>query len=269
MTLVLLTLLTQAGNWEQYPGGSPKEQYAKAAGLIAAKQYGEATQLLNELAPANPKWAELYAARCSAQLGLGRPDTAAADCRYALAVKPTLYVALYGLATAEEKLGQGALAAQHYRQYAGITGAGVDPALQATAAQRAQVLESPQAPPPPPPNITINVTPAAVAAASPRRLGRARAVESSSCTSSLDCGPGGWCKDRGDGVNVCMNHGSHGDYCQSSIDCGAGGFCKDRGDGVNVCMSHGSAGEFCKSAIDCAGGLWCRERGDGLSVCMR
>jgi hypothetical protein len=56
------------------------------------------------------------------------------------------------------------------------------------------------------------------------------------CHSSIDCGPGGWCKDRGDGVNVCMSHGSRGEFCQSSIDCGGGLFCKDRGDGMNVCM---------------------------------
>src|SRR5437868_9380656 len=106
MTLVLLTLLSQ---WSDFPGSKPaaapaqaqtqakpsgnaQDRYAQATRLISSRQFGEATAILNELAPTNPKWAEVYAARCSAQLGLKRPDTAAADCRYAWSLQPTLFV---------------------------------------------------------------------------------------------------------------------------------------------------------------------------------
>lgn len=63
--------------------------------------------------------------------------------------------------------------------------------------------------------------------------------------------------------------GGGGDFCQSSIDCpGAGAFCKDRGDGLKVCMNDGARGDFCSSSVDCGGGLFCKDRGDGLNVCM-
>ena len=87
-----------------------------------------------------------------------------------------------------------------------------------------------------------------------------------SCNSSLDCGSGGWCRDRGDGLKVCMNSGQHGDSCQSALDCGSGGFCKDRGDGMKVCMSHGGAGAPCSSSLDWGSGMFCR--GDQIKTCQ-
>jgi hypothetical protein len=59
-----------------------------------------------------------------------------------------------------------------------------------------------------------------------------------------------------------------GANCRSSMDCGSGEFCKDRGDGVRVCMGHGIRGEPCKAAIDCDSMLMCKDRGDGFKVCM-
>jgi hypothetical protein len=59
-----------------------------------------------------------------------------------------------------------------------------------------------------------------------------------------------------------------GNYCNSSIDCQGGGFCKDRGDGVKVCMNNGVRNQYCHSSIDCGGGLFCKDRGDGINVCM-
>jgi hypothetical protein len=59
--------------------------------------------------------------------------------------------------------------------------------------------------------------------------------------------------------------GRSNDGCRSGIDCGSGEFCKDRGDGVKVCMGNGGAGAYCRSGIDCGSGLWCR--GDGVKVC--
>lgn len=47
--------------------------------------------------------------------------------------------------------------------------------------------------------------------------------------------------------------------CRSGVDCGPGAFCRDRGDGVNLCMGSGGAGAFCASGIDCGPGLFCRD----------
>lgn len=92
------------------------------------------------------------------------------------------------------------------------------------------------------------------------------------CQSNLDCdGVGNWCKDRGDGIQLCMSSDGHpGDYCTSGLDCGRGLFCKDRGDGLKMCMGgkRGRRGAFCNSSLDCGRGLWCKDRGDGLNVCM-
>lgn len=56
--------------------------------------------------------------------------------------------------------------------------------------------------------------------------------------------------------------------CHSSIDCGAGKFCEDRGDGLKLCMGNERRGAFCHASTDCAGGLFCKPRGDGFQVCM-
>lgn len=88
------------------------------------------------------------------------------------------------------------------------------------------------------------------------------------CQSGIDCGSGQFCKDRGDGIKLCMGKGHGGAYCKSSIDCGSGMFCKDRGDGLKVCMGKGDRGAFCKSSIDCGSGMFCKNRGDGFKVCM-
>jgi len=92
------------------------------------------------------------------------------------------------------------------------------------------------------------------------------------CQNNLDCdGTSNWCKDRGDGIKVCMSSKGHaGDYCTSGLDCGNSLFCKDRGDGLKQCMGNkqGKKGSFCASNLDCGQGHWCKNRGDGLKVCM-
>ncbi|MHB8873784.1 MAG: dickkopf-related protein [Myxococcaceae bacterium] len=79
----------------------------------------------------------------------------------------------------------------------------------------------------------------------------------SSCRSSLDCGSGQFCKDRGDGAMACMGGGGAGAPCTSGIDCGSGQFCKDHGS-LKVCMGNGGPGDPCASGIDCGSGLFCR-----------
>lgn len=62
--------------------------------------------------------------------------------------------------------------------------------------------------------------------------------------------------------------GRYQPVCKWNTDCGSGGWCRDRGDGVSVCMNQEPRGSFCKWATDCASGLFCRDRGDGLQQCM-
>lgn len=56
-----------------------------------------------------------------------------------------------------------------------------------------------------------------------------------------------------------------GQGCRSSLDCASGQWCKDRGDGANVCMGGGGQGSPCTSSLDCEG-MWCR--GSGIKTCQ-
>jgi hypothetical protein len=85
------------------------------------------------------------------------------------------------------------------------------------------------------------------------------------CDSSLDCEFSQFCKDRGDGVKLCMGDGAPGAYCVSSLDCTTG-FCKPRGDGFEVCMGKGPPGAACQSSLDCAEGF-CRDTGGLVKTC--
>lgn len=60
----------------------------------------------------------------------------------------------------------------------------------------------------------------------------------------------------------------HQPPCRYQTDCASGAWCRDRGDGYNVCMDSEPRGNFCQHGTDCASGLFCRDRGDGFSVCM-
>ena len=96
-------------------------QYRDAASKVQAGAYGPATEGLNALAAQYPLVPEIFAARCSAQLGLRHSAAAEADCTYALSLSPNLPSALYGLAMAEDSQGKNGLASGHYRQYAALT----------------------------------------------------------------------------------------------------------------------------------------------------
>jgi len=135
-------------------GATPR--YREAVSLISAGRYAEATVILNQVAAEYPKVAELYAARCSAQLGVKQPGYAEADCAYALKLKPSLSMALFGLASAEEQLGKKESAVRHYREYQNDPGGRAD--LKEQAGKRADSISGAgsggagaTAPPPPPP----------------------------------------------------------------------------------------------------------------------
>jgi hypothetical protein len=124
-------------------------QYRDAVAKVTAGAHGPATEVLNGLAAQYPRVPEIFATRCTAQLGLSHFPAAEADCAYALAVRPNLPSAMYGLAIAQDKQGKVELAVGHYRKYATLE----DP--QATfkpqALARANALESQALPVPPPP----------------------------------------------------------------------------------------------------------------------
>lgn len=128
-------------------------RYWDAVAKVQAGAYGPATEVLNGLAGEYPKIPELFATRCSAQLGLGHFAAAEADCAYALRLRPQMASALYALAVAEDDQAKTELAIGHYRQYAALN----DPqaTFKAQALARATLLAAPPAlvvPPPPPPS---------------------------------------------------------------------------------------------------------------------
>lgn len=94
-------------------------------------------------------------------------------------------------------------------------------------------------------------------------MGAAPAMGQKPCTSGIVCGPGLFCRSRGDGVQLCMGNGVNGSWCAVGTDCGPGLFCRDRGDGLSMCMGQGGPGAPCAVGTDCGAGLFCR--GDGAA----
>lgn len=66
------------------------------------------------------------------------------------------------------------------------------------------------------------------------RAGAGSSTDQMPCNNSLDCKPG-FCRDRGDGVHLCMNKGQRGDFCTNGTECGFGLFCKEGPQGLKVC----------------------------------
>ncbi len=262
-----------------------KNRYREARDKIAKNDFGGATAILNQLAGQYPKWAAVFSARCVAQAGLRYPQYAVEDCNYALALEPQSAPTLWWLAESEAALGRKEAAAKHYQQYADLRTSEVLPTYRELALKRARELggapaAAPAAPEkpaptdgakneiPPPPKTQPE---AHHEEAPPPRHdppGPARtATVAGSCGASGDCHGGQQCKDRGDGVKVCVGKGKNGAFCANSKDCVFPGACKRRHDGVNVCMGGGGAGAFCDEGSDCSGGTWCKPRPDGIKVC--
>lgn len=141
-------------------------QYREAVSRVEAGAYGPATELLNALAAQYPRVPEIFATRCSAQVGLRNFAAAEADCAYALKVQPGFPPALYGLAAAEEGQGKLALALGHYRQYVSSNDARA--LYKAQAQARIDALTGPPGalpvPPPPAPTGTVQAPPVVPAA---------------------------------------------------------------------------------------------------------
>src|SRR4051812_24907310 len=115
-------LSTAALAAEPVPGlnGDALSRYQDAFAKLQSGAYGPATEVLNALAGPHPRVAEIFALRCSAQIGLGRFSASEADCAYALTIKANLASALYGRAVSEDNRGKVALAIGPYRRYAAL-----------------------------------------------------------------------------------------------------------------------------------------------------
>ncbi len=120
-----------------------RRAYKDAVAQLTQGDFHSATVALNALAAEHPAVAELYAARCTAQLSLARYATAEADCAYALRLNAALVDARYGLAAAEDGQGKRDAAAWHYREYAASREPNVRPELRARAEARAAALFPP------------------------------------------------------------------------------------------------------------------------------
>ena len=224
-------------------------RYRDAVEHVGAGRYQEATLVINQLTTEYPRVAELYATRCSAQLGLKQPQYAEVDCAYALKLKPTLSMAMYGLASAEEAQGKRELAARHFREYQRDPGARAD--LKEQAGKRAEALSGGSAaatPPPPPP-------PPAVSGTNKAASNKAASAPARSATAQ--------CRTGNDGRQAC------GYNCDVGSDGVAA--CADTPDGT---CSGGADGHVTCTQLAVRGGAnaggrppECRTGTDGVKVC--
>lgn len=225
------------------PDGA-SQRYREAVEHVGAGRYQDATLVINQLTTEYPRVAELYATRCSAQLGLKQPQYAEVDCAYALKLKPSLSMAMYGLASAEEAQGKRELAARHFREYQRDPGARGD--LKDQAGKRAEALSrggAAASPPPPPPPSASGTLKSAATPASRTATPQCRTGSDGrqACGYNCDIGtdgvaacadtPEGTCSRGADGHMTCTQLAVRGGA-------NAGGRppeCRTGTDGVKVC----------------------------------
>jgi tetratricopeptide (TPR) repeat protein len=118
---------------------TPAQRYRAALDLIAKKEYAKAILELNDAIAQDPRLAVAYAARASAQFGIGRYREAADDYRASLDLNPELGTPLYGLAECYRLLGDPG-AAEMYARYAESRAPDVREDLRALAQKRAYEL---------------------------------------------------------------------------------------------------------------------------------
>jgi hypothetical protein len=57
-------------------------------------------------------------------------------------------------------------------------------------------------------------------------------------------------------------------YCRSSGECSLGQTCRNRGDGITMCLGNGARNYYCVTSMDCSSGLLCRDIGArNLRIC--
>ncbi len=119
---------------------TPAERYRAALEFLSRREYPEAIHELTEAIAGNPKLAVAYAARGSAQFGLGKYREASDDYRAALFIDANLATPLYGLAECLRLLGDRRGSVEMYRRYADSHGKDVREDLRAAATRRVQEL---------------------------------------------------------------------------------------------------------------------------------
>jgi tetratricopeptide (TPR) repeat protein len=107
---------------------------------MARREFSRAVDLLTDSIVADPRLGVAYAARASAQFGLGKYREAADDYRASLGLDPGLATPLYGLAECYRVLGDGRTAADMYQRYAESRASDVREDLRAISAKRAHEL---------------------------------------------------------------------------------------------------------------------------------
>jgi tetratricopeptide (TPR) repeat protein len=122
------------------PGVTAAQHYRTALGHLQNRDWGKAVAELSDAIRVDPKLAVAYAARGSAQFGLGKYGDAAEDYRAALVLDPALATPVYGLAECYRVLGDAKRAAEMYERYSRAGSSDVREDLRAIAAKRAQEL---------------------------------------------------------------------------------------------------------------------------------
>jgi tetratricopeptide (TPR) repeat protein len=115
------------------------QRYRSALDRIGRREYARAIEELDDAIASDPRLAVAYAARASAQFGLGRWREAADDYRAALGLDPELATPVYGLAECYRLLGD-SRAAPLYQRYAESRSRDVREELRVVAARRAAEL---------------------------------------------------------------------------------------------------------------------------------
>ncbi len=119
---------------------TPGQRYRTALGYVQTREFQKAIDELSEAIRVDPRLAVAYAARASAEFGLGKYREASDDYRAAVSIDPNLGTPLYGLAECYRVLGDSAGAADMYQQYAESRAPDVREDLRRIAARRAQEL---------------------------------------------------------------------------------------------------------------------------------
>jgi tetratricopeptide (TPR) repeat protein len=117
------------------------DRYRAALQLVSRRDYAGAVRELTDAIAQEPRLAVAYAARASAQFGLGRYRDAADDYKAALGLDPHLGTPLYGLAECYRLLGDPA-AKDMYDRYVESHAADVREDLRALAQRRARELSN-------------------------------------------------------------------------------------------------------------------------------
>jgi tetratricopeptide (TPR) repeat protein len=117
-----------------------RQKYEQGVTLIQQRQYQAAADALSEALRYNPGFAQAYAARGSAHVGLHQFPEAVEDYQASLRIDPNMATPLFGAAEAYRAMGRKQDAAAYYQRYADSRAPDASPQLQTEARNRAVEL---------------------------------------------------------------------------------------------------------------------------------